>query len=78
MSQLVLSKKELGRLVLAEIQKSADCEGVEDVVIVEAANPRSASNWEICMVVASSGDPSLVQRETMAVQRLLEPLYSVG
>jgi hypothetical protein len=77
MSRLVLTKSELAKLVLAAIRKNQGCEGVEEVVIVETANPRSSSNWEICMVVVGSGDPSQVRRATMAVQRLLEPLYSV-
>jgi hypothetical protein len=67
----------LAKLVLAEIRKNQGCEGVEDVVIVETANPHSTSNWVICMVVAGSGDPSQVQRATAGVQRLLGPLFSV-
>jgi BioD-like phosphotransacetylase family protein len=77
MSRIVLSKKELAKLVLAEVRKNQGCEGVAEVVIVGTANPRSASNWEICMVVASSGDPSQVQLATVAAQRLLSPVYSV-
>ena len=77
MSKFILTKKELAALVLAEIRKRHDCEGVDEVVIVETINPRSASNWEICLIAASSGAPLAVQSAGTEVQRLLQPLYSV-
>lgn len=75
MSEFILTNQKLATLVLAEIRKRRDCEGVDEIVIVETINPRSASNWEICIIVASSGDPSTVQRAGAEVQQLLQPLY---
>jgi hypothetical protein len=74
MSEL-LTKHALAALVLAEIRKRPDCGGVDEVVIVDTLNPRSVSNWEICIIAASSGDPSTVQRAGAEVQQLLYPLY---
>jgi hypothetical protein len=75
MSEFILTKQELAALVLAEIRKRRDCAGVDEIVIVETINPRSVSNWEICLIAASSGDPSTVQRAGAEVQQLLQPLY---
>ena len=75
MSEFILTKHELATLVLAEIRKRRGCEGVDEVVIMETINPRSVSNWEICVIVASSGDPLVVQRAGAEVQRQLQPLY---
>ncbi|MGB8402318.1 hypothetical protein [Bradyrhizobium sp.] len=75
MSESTLTKKELAALVLAEIRNHGGCEGVHDVVIVETKNPRSVSNWEICIIAADSGDPSTVQRAGAEVQQRLQPLY---
>jgi hypothetical protein len=71
----ILTKKELAALVLAEIRSHSGCEGVHDVVVVETTNPRSVSNWEICIIAADSGDPSTVQRAGADVQRRLQPLH---
>jgi hypothetical protein len=54
----MLSKGDLIALILAEIRKRKGCAGVEAVVIQENRHPRSAANWEISILAASSGDPS--------------------
>ena len=77
MSKLAVTKTELAALVLAEIRKVGGCESVDEVVIVEALNPRAGSNWEICLIAASGGEPSAVQHAGAAVQRLLQRLYSL-
>jgi hypothetical protein len=78
MSLSILTKPELAALFLAEIRKHHDCAGVDDVVIVETTNPRSAFNWEVCLIAASSGDPSDVQRAVKEVQQRFQPLYRVS
>ena len=75
MSESILMKKELVALVLAEIRNQSGCAGVQDIVIVETTNPRSASNWEICIIAADSGDPSTVQRAGAEVQQRFQLLY---
>ncbi|MFO1109709.1 MAG: hypothetical protein U1E61_11040 [Bradyrhizobium sp.] len=77
MSKLIVTKTELAALVLAEIRKLDGCESVDEVVIVETLNPRSVSNWEICLIAASGGAPSAVQLAGTEVQRMLQPLYSL-
>ena len=72
---VLMSKRELTDLVLAEVRARSDCLGVNDVVIVETKNPRSVYNWEICIIAAGSGDPTAVQRAGAEVQRALQPLY---
>ena len=75
MSKVILPKSELTDLVLAEIRQREGCAGVDGIVILENINPRSAANWEISIVAASSGDPAHVQRMAFEVQCHLQPLY---
>jgi hypothetical protein len=74
-SKVILPKSELTDLVLAEIREREGCAGVDGIVILENINPRSAANWEISIIAASSGDPAHVQRMAFEVQCHLQPLY---
>jgi len=75
MSISTLSKSELIAAVLAEIRKREGCTGVDSIAIQETRHPRSAANWEISIIAASSGDPAVVQRAAAAVQKSLQPRY---
>jgi len=75
MSLTALPKSELLTLVLAEIRKREGCEGVDAIVLQETRHPLRPANWEISIVVASSGDPALVQRAAATVQKQLQSQY---
>ena len=74
----ILPRSELTDLVLAEIRRHQGCEGVDSIVIQENAQVRSAANWEISIVAASSGDPATVQRVAAAVQKKLQSSYQLS
>jgi hypothetical protein len=74
----ILHRSELIALILAEIRKCEGCEGVDSVVIQENIHARSVANWEISIVVASSGDPATVQRAAAAVQQGLQARYQLS
>jgi hypothetical protein len=73
-----LTKGELIASVLAEIRKREGCEGVDSIAIQETRQPRSAANWEISIIAASRGDPSVVQRAAAAVQKHLQARYRLS
>jgi hypothetical protein len=75
---LTLSKSELIAAVLAEIRKRDGCAGVDSIAIQETRHPRSAANWEISIIAASSGDPAAVQRAAAAVQKSLQSRYRLS
>jgi|SRR5215472_1542152 len=77
MSISLLSKTELAALVLAEIRKHEGCEGVDSVAILETTRLHSLANWEICIIAASSGEPSVVQRAASAVEKSLQLRYQL-
>jgi hypothetical protein len=74
----ILPRSELIALVLAEIRKREGCEGVDSIAIQETRHPRSAVNWEISIIAASSGDPAVVQRAAAAVQKYLQSRYQLS
>ena len=78
MPNSVLSKSELIAIVLAEIRTRDGCEGVDTIAIQEIRHPRSAANWEISIIAASSGDPAVVQRAAAAVQKNLQLRYRLS
>jgi hypothetical protein len=75
---LILPKSELIAIVLAEIRSREGCEGVDSIAIQENRHPRSAANWEISIIAASSGDPAVVQRAAAAAQKNLQARYRLS
>jgi len=78
MSTVPLTKSELVAAVLAELRKRDGCEGVDSVAILENRNPRSSPNWEISIIAASRGNPAVVQRAAVAVQKSLQAQYRLS
>jgi hypothetical protein len=78
MSLTALPRSELLTLVLAEIRKREGCEGVDSIVLQETRHPLRITNWEISIVVASGGDPSVVQQAAAAVQKQLQSQYRLS
>src|ERR1700722_8183054 len=74
----VLPKSELTALILAELRKREGCQGVDSIVLQETRHPRSATNWVISIIAASSGDPAVVQRGAAAVQKQLQSQYRLA
>jgi hypothetical protein len=75
MSLMDLPKSELLTLVLAEIRKREGCDGVDSIVLQQTRHPLRTANWEISIIIASSGDPTVVQQATAAVQKQLQSQY---
>jgi len=77
MSKVILPRDELTALVLAEIRKHNGCGAVDAVVVLENTSPRSATNWEIAIVIAGS-KPAAAQRASAEVQQRMQMKYQLG
>ena len=77
MTKVILPKNELTSLILTEVRKHDGCEGVDAVVVLETKSPRSVTNWEIGIIVASD-NPIAVKKTVALVQKRLQLKYRLG
>jgi hypothetical protein len=77
MSKIIVQKDELASLILAEVRKHDGCGGVDRIVVLETRSPRSVTNWEIGIVVASE-NLTAVKAALTAVQERLQMKYGLG